>query len=154
MAKQKEMIPTKQEQMKQQIQSYYHFWFTANRIYEDWAKKQGLNSHALFILYELYHHIDGCQQKQICERLLLPKQTVHSILQVFEKKGLVNKKIDPQDQRGKLFFLTSDGHQYAASVLEQLSQLESMALQQMTPQQRRQMAQNNASFITNLQNLL
>ena len=59
---------------------YYDLWFGTNAVYERWAKSHGLNNNLLLTLYLLKEFPNDCTQHLICEKLMLPKQTVNSIL--------------------------------------------------------------------------
>lgn len=56
-----------------------------NVVYGKLAQKHGISYNALLILSVLDEKI--CTQKEICDTLLLPKSTVHSILLEYIKKG-------------------------------------------------------------------
>lgn len=70
---------------------YYDLWFGTNAVYERWAKSHGLNNNLLLTLYLLKEFPNDCTQHLICEKLMLPKQTVNSILSGLEDKGFVEK---------------------------------------------------------------
>ena len=72
---------------------YYDLWFGTNAVYERWAKSHGLNNNLLLTLYLLKEFPNDCTQHLICEKLMLPKQTVNSILSGLEYKGFVEKII-------------------------------------------------------------
>ena len=63
---------------------YYDLWFGTNAVYERWAKSHGLNNDLLLTLYLLKEFPNDCTQHLICEKLMLPKQTVNSILSGLE----------------------------------------------------------------------
>lgn len=84
---------------------YYDLWFGTNAVYERWAKSHGLNNNLLLTLYLLKEFPNDCTQHLICEKLMLPKQTVNSILSGLEDKGFVEKIISPTDKRVKLLVL-------------------------------------------------
>ena len=92
---------------------YYDLWFGTNAVYERWAKSHGLNNNLLLTLYLLKEFPNDCTQHLICEKLMLPKQTVNSILSGLEEKGFVEKIISPTDKRVKLLVFTSQGAAYA-----------------------------------------
>lgn len=80
---------------------YYDLWFGTNAVYERWAKAHGLNNNMLLTLYLLKEYPDDCTQHLICEKLMLPKQTVNSILAGLEAKRLVKKNCEPRGQTGE-----------------------------------------------------
>ena len=117
-------------------QGYYDLWFGTNAVYECWAKKHGLNNNLLLTLYLLKEFPDDCTQHLICEKLMLPKQTVNSILAGLEARGFVEKKVSPKDKRVKLLTCTEQGAAYADELLQKMDDFEERALRNMTDAQR------------------
>ncbi|ELV04550.1 MarR family transcriptional regulator [Brachyspira hampsonii] len=66
------------------------FGYTSNRFYYLWAKQYGITDLALFTLLIIYNSKE-CVQNSITEKLSVPKQTVCSILDNFEKKDILRK---------------------------------------------------------------
>ncbi len=91
-----------------EMQPYYDIWFGLKHLYEQWAKRFDLTSHAMFVLYCIAQGEGRCTQKQICEQLLLPKQTVHTILNGFERKGWLVRQVMELDKRNKNLMLTPE----------------------------------------------
>lgn len=52
---------------------------------------------------------EGVTQKQLCEILYSPKQTVNSLVAPFVRRGLVETKPNSTDGRSKLHVLTAAG---------------------------------------------
>ena len=75
----------KNEELKKYIEIYYDFFYTSTRFYYKFAKKYGISDIALFTLNIIYNSKE-CIQNNLAEKLALPKQTVCSILDNFEKK--------------------------------------------------------------------
>lgn len=138
-----------QEEIKQQLEEYYNFWFTLNDIYEKWAKKQGLTSNSLFTLFVIKEY-PNCNQKLICDKLMLPKQTINTILTGFEKKGYIKKETKEEDKRNKCIAFTKEGKRYAQEILSKLFSVEKSAFEAMLPEQRFLMMQGNQEFLKQL----
>ena len=139
------------QEMKQYIKSYYDFWFGTTNLYENWAKKYGLTNISLFVLETIYDLNGRCTAKDICERLLFPKQTVNSILKRFTESGWIVLQIAQQDKRNKVISLTPAGMRYADDILEKLYRLEEKAMQKLSTQEREEMKKQNAKFLHMLQ---
>lgn len=139
--------------IKTDIRNYYSFWFGINALYEAWAKKHGLTSNALFTLYIIHESPTHCTQRFICERLLLPKQTVNTILDSFEKKGYITKKVMSEDRRNKHVLLTESGMEYTDRLLAELYHFEEQALLSMAPENRAGMIENSHLFLNRLSTL-
>ena len=136
--------------MEEFIRAYYDFWFGVNEAYEQWAKQQGLTANTLFVLYAIYERPEDCTQRVISERLLLPKQTVNTILDGLEKKGLLYREPSETDKRSKLVRLTAEGKAYADDLLGALAEAESAALAEMTEAQRQAFTSGSAVFLKQL----
>lgn len=138
------------DDLKSAMDSYYAYWFGMSAFYESWAKKRGLTSNGLFALYVIHEHPTCCTQRLICEKLLLPKQTVNAILETFEKKGYVLKKTMKEDRRNKQLLLTQEGQSYTDELLYELFDLESRALQSMQSAERTAMLESSHHFLNAL----
>lgn len=113
----------KNEDIKKYMETIYDFWYTSNRFYYLWAKQYGITDLALFSLFIIYNS-EECVQNTITEKLSVPKQTVCSILDNFEKKGYIKKKINPKDKRNRLISLTKKGIAFAEPILKDLEKLD------------------------------
>ena len=109
------------------IGEYYAVWFGMNGVYDMWAKKHGTTYNNLFVLYIIAESEEGCTSHEICEKLLLPKQTVGSILDGFERSGYIKKDTSEKDKRSKLLSLTEAGRVYADTLLGKLYLFEQQA---------------------------
>lgn len=135
------------DNIKSQLKDYYNFWFGMNNLYELWSKKHNLSYYSLFVLYIIKENQEKCTQKMICDQLLLPKQTVNTILNSFEKNGHVIRTVDERNKRTKLISFTKEGEVYSENILNELEQFEVKAMLKMTSEQRTQMAEiNNLSL--------
>lgn len=136
--------------LKSVMDSYYDYWFGITAFYERWAKERGLTANGLFALYVIHEHPMLCTQRLICEKLLLPKQTVNAILDSFEKKGYVLKKAVAEDRRNKHLLLTELGQNYTDGLLGELFELEERALVNMGPEQQTELLETSHLFLKQL----
>lgn len=81
-----------QDSIQNTLRAYYDFWFSCNALYEKWAKRQGITVNTLFVIYTVNAYQETCNQRLICEKLMLPKQTVNTILEALPRKGIVEKR--------------------------------------------------------------
>lgn len=81
----------KNEEIKKYIETLYNLFYASNRFYYKFAKQYGISDIALFTLNIIYNSKE-CIQNNLAEKLALPKQTVCSILDNFEKKRLCKKR--------------------------------------------------------------
>jgi DNA-binding MarR family transcriptional regulator len=133
---------------------YYDLWFGTNAVYERWAKSHGLNNNLLLTLYLLKEFPNDCIQHLICEKLMLPKQTVNSILSGLEDKGFVEKIISPTDKRVKLLVFTSQGAAYADGLLQKMDDFEERALRNMTDAQRNALLEGGFAWMKALRDAI
>jgi len=104
-----------------QIEKWYQCWFRLRGAYQGWADDHGISYNALFVVREIYRTPNGCTQKQICEGIVLSKQTVSSILDKLEKDEIIVRKASEEDRRKKLVCFTEKGQKYADELLSQLA---------------------------------
>ncbi len=141
-------------EIRETIKNYYEVYFGISAIYEKLAKMYGLTSSSLFVLHTIYENQDGCTQRFICERLLYPKQTVNTILDMFEKKGYISKEIANADKRNKYIVLTEAGMQYAAGVLSDMLRMEELSFSNMDASERKAMVNGERAFLEQLTQIL
>lgn len=144
--------------MRQNLQNirhgYYELWFGTNAVYERWAKEQGLNNNLLLTLYLLNEYPSNCTQRLICEKLMLPKQTVNSILIGLETKGFVKKTVSPNDKRMKFLVFTASGKKYADTLLQKMNDFEERALLRMNSAQWKALLEGGFAFMDALRKTL
>ena len=87
----------------EQLQRFYALWKEGNAMYEEWAKKRGLSSNSVLVLYSLYELKENCTQKSISQKWSIPKQTINTILKEFSANGYIELLTDKEDKRNKLF---------------------------------------------------
>ncbi len=112
---------------KELIEAIVTYTMKIEQLYSEWAKKQGISYHTLLVLYALRDH-SPCTQKEISEKWLLPKQTVHTIVQDLLKKEYVTLQ-QGKNQKEKLVTLTSRGFSYIQEMTNRTEQLENTAFQ-------------------------
>lgn len=132
--------------IKQQVEENYVLWNAINRIYGNWAKKNGMTYHSLFTLYTIHTNQQDCCQSTICDETSTPKQTVNSILKEFEKKNYIYYEKDEKDKRNKKIKLTDEGQVFASSILDPLFELETTVMEKMGSEQRQAMIDTNTMY--------
>ena len=63
-----------------------------DKIYYDLAKRHGESYFGMWVLEEIGDKPEGVTQKQLCEILYSPKQTVNSLIASYVRRGLVETK--------------------------------------------------------------
>lgn len=82
-----------------------------DKIYYDLAKRHGESYFGMWVLEEIGDRPEGVTQKQLCDILYSPKQTVNSVVASFVRRGLVETKPNSSDGRSKLHVLTAAGRE-------------------------------------------
>lgn len=80
-----------------------------DKIYYDLAKRYGESYFGMWVLEEIGDRPEGVTQKQLCDILYSPKQTVNSLIASFVRRGLVETRPNSTDGRSKLHVLTAAG---------------------------------------------
>lgn len=112
----------KDEELKKYVEIDENFYYVSCRFYYRFAKKYNMSDIALFTLQIIYESKE-CIQNDLAEKLSLPKQTICSILDNFEKKGYIKREINPEDKRNRLISLTKKGIIFAKPIIEDLENL-------------------------------
>ena len=110
-------------------------WQSLNMIYVDYARKSGISYNSLYILNAI-QQIEDCTQKQICERTLLPKQTVNNVITAFYKSGYIELRELPENRRIKTIHLTEKGKKYAEETIPHIHQADQVAMNALTEEQQ------------------
>ena len=105
------------------IDTWYKDWFRNEQMYNNWARKHGLNYNELFAVYVL-HSTRGCTPSHIAQFLSISKQTVNSLLGRLEKRGIITRVPSPQDRRSCLVMLNPEGTAWAEEILDDLKAVE------------------------------
>lgn len=119
---------------------YDHFGFLTNRVarlivksVEPSVEKDGHHFpvSCVGILADLWSK-DGVNQKDLGISLVKTKSSINKMLTALEKEGFIVKKVDPNDGRGKLIFLTEKGREMQFTIENKEKELEEMLLSDCT----------------------
>lgn len=99
-------------------------------LYSQWSSEHSISYHEMLVLYTIREH-GYCSQKQICERYILPKQTINNVIAAMRKKGILQSDEYHSKGREKSFVLSEYGKVYAAPFLKSLDTVENRALEQL-----------------------
>ena len=116
-------------------------------IYEDYARKAGISYNALYILNAI-QQIPGCTQKQICDKTLLPKQTVNNVITNFFKNEYIELRELPKNRRVKAIYLTAKGIKYADSLIPHIHHADRVAMESLTEEQQDILLQLMEHYVT------
>lgn len=125
-----------------QSQRFWDAWRELDKLYERYARSQGLSYTSLCVLDEIWRAQasgEALTQKVIGERTFLPKQTVNSIVGAFLRNGLVELAELPQDRRAKVVRLTEPGRRFAERVIVPEGEAEDEAFSEFSESEREQL---------------
>lgn len=135
------------EEIHTAIREYFRIWRETEGIYSRFAKKLGLSYHALLVLYALWEQPNQCSQKQICQRWVMTKQTVHSILKEFEARGYITLTPMEADRRNKRILFSDAGLDFAQQAMDVLFSLEERAMLRFSKENRDSMIRSNQAYL-------
>lgn len=106
------------------------------RVYEEYAKTQGLTYMSLTILQIIAYAEKPLTQKEICELSHYNKQIVNSVIKTLYYNEYVELKEVPSDRRNKFIVLTPYGKKYVEEILAPLTRIEEEAISVLTEEER------------------
>jgi DNA-binding MarR family transcriptional regulator len=102
-------------------------WQKIDNQYNLYAKSLGLNFTSMLVLEILFESKEPPTQRDLCEKLSLPKQLINSIITSFWEQKLVELQT-ATDRRYKKIILTTDGKDYAKKISDALQNADDKAL--------------------------
>lgn len=121
--------------IEEKTKVFCNAWQSISIIYEDYARKSGISYNSLYILNAI-QQIKDCTQKQICEKTLLPKQTVNNVITAFYKSGYIELREFPENRRIKTIHLTEKGENYADKLIPHIHEADKVAMNSLTEKQQ------------------
>ncbi len=103
------------------LKRFYLSWQKLNHVYEEYAKKYNLTYISMFVLQLID---DGTTQKELCDTLYFPKQTVNKVILSFEKKGYLTLTESRKDRRSRSIILTDEGRAFQKEVISWIEKAE------------------------------
>ncbi len=107
----------------------------SDEIYRNAAKTLGLPDCAFWILYALRDNGEMPTQRELCNTLYQPKQTINSSLKKMESDGYI-ELLSVNDHRSKKIRLTEKGISLAEETVDKVILLEQKALSGLSAQEQ------------------
>ncbi|HEM5490938.1 winged helix-turn-helix transcriptional regulator [Streptococcus suis] len=126
-------------ELRQRSKILARIFYNQDGLYEDYARRQGLNGKSLSILMFIYYISRGVTQNWISKKTYSSKQVVNATIKKFLDKGYVFFEENPADKRHKKVKLTEAGRVYAGQVLAPLEEAEKTALSQFSLEEQEQL---------------
>ena len=128
------------------VRAFCSAWQSLSVIYEDYARKAGISYNSLYIL-DAIQQTENCTQKFICEKTLLPKQTVNNVVTAFYKSGYVELLELPENRRIKTIHLTPAGEQYANALIPHIYEANRKAMEALTEEKQNELIRLMDTFV-------
>lgn len=90
---------------------------------------------------ETLYHLGTMSQTDICGKLLKSGGNTTLVIDNLEKRGLVNRRRDPNDRRVMLVELTEEGRELISSIFPQHARAIAEELSVLTPDEQRQLGE-------------
>ncbi|HFU4372903.1 TPA: MarR family winged helix-turn-helix transcriptional regulator [Streptococcus suis] len=126
-------------ELRQRSKILARIFYNQDCLYEDYARRHGLNSKSLSILMFIYYISRGVTQNWISKKTYSSKQVVNATIKKFLDKGYVFFEENPADKRHKKVKLTEAGRVYASRILDPLEEAEKTALSQFSLEEQEQL---------------
>ena len=120
-------------------------------IFHDVALASGLSDSAFAILYHIMELGDGCLQKDICDRLFMSKQTIHSAIQKLRDQGYL--ALEPGKGRNMHIRLTQTGRRIVQQVVLPVRGLEEAAFRELGDQSSRELLRLTGRYVATYRTL-
>ncbi|MCL2397189.1 MAG: MarR family winged helix-turn-helix transcriptional regulator [Defluviitaleaceae bacterium] len=101
-------------------------WYKVDGLYDFYAKSVGLNLTNILVLELLSDPTEIYTQKDVCEKLGLPKQLVNSIIKSLWEQRHVELR-EARDRRNKDIIVTDNGMEYIIGILKPMEDAEAVA---------------------------
>jgi len=128
-------------------------WHKMDGVYTLYAKSVGLNFTSILVLQFLSDFSQIFTQKDVCEKLELPKQFVNSIIKSLWEQGYVKLK-EAKDRRNKDIIITESGKAYIQNVLKPLEDAEMAAWEDFSADEILSYAKTMEKYAQALENAL
>lgn len=109
-------------------------------VYSQWSKVYGISYNETLVIYTLRSQ-GYCIQKEISDRYLIPRQTIHNVIKQMMNNALLKTDKEKNVGRQKAYVLTEKGKQELQPLMDSLTQYEIDAANQIGITQFKEMNQ-------------
>lgn len=124
------------EDIRRALERFNMIFKASDEAYRAAAHRFNMPECALWILYSLLIADGPLTQKDLCERMLQPKQSINTALKKLEQDGCVALTASGSDRRSKLVGLTEKGRVLAESTAGRIVAAEMRVFGRMEPSER------------------
>lgn len=119
---------------KQILDETYEILFRRNRMTSRYLEIMGDSQADVLLMRLLLKHPQGICQKEICENLGMPKQTLSRILALEVRKNVLATETAQNDGRKKIYKLTEKGRKLAQEIVNKRDEKELEILKLLAPE--------------------
>ncbi len=135
------------DNIDKQLDVFFYSWQQLDAQYTEFAKTKGISYTGLIVMTYIYRETQGkCTQKYLCEKTLMPKQTINSVINGFVKKGLVVLREMEGDRRNKCITLTEKGKELYQEMDSVLAKAEKSTVSQIDPEKWEQLVETLSAY--------
>lgn len=116
------------EEQRNRLLKMSDLWRSYDQIYSDFAERHGVSTNAMSLIEELAIRPDGIEPAEAADYLGIARQTMTTVLDSLEKKGVIARSPHASDRRRKLVRFTPEGRVYAERLIDKLYEWELSAL--------------------------
>lgn len=106
------------------FERYYESWWGIEAAYDKIAATYGVTSNIMNILTKLYKEKHPMSQNDLSRDLHLSRQTVTSVVDSLEHRGLVTRSISESDRRSRMVALTDEGRVFGRKLGRAMRRME------------------------------
>lgn len=131
----------------ERLSAFNQLYKEMNEFYHIYAKRKGVSDTVLWLMYALCEKNSSCTQRELCNELHYPPQTVNSALKTMEKKGLI--KLCPVDgnKKNKSVILTDKGLALSKETVYPLIIHESNAFSDLSDDEREALIKTTDKYV-------
>lgn len=106
----------------------------------DVLRPHGLSESDVDVLASLWRHPDGLRPRDLRTSMMIGSGTLTPILDRLEARALLSRHADPEDQRGRVLRLTTEGRALLPELVASLLDVENDMLAPLGPAVRKRLA--------------
>nr|WP_325212415.1 MarR family transcriptional regulator [uncultured Oscillibacter sp.] len=103
---------------------YYKSWNGIEAAYDKIAATYGVTSNIMDVITLLYKNRTPMTQNDLSRELYLSRQTVTSVVDSLERRGLVTRSIAEGDRRSRIVLLTEEGRKFGRKLGRAMRKME------------------------------
>lgn len=116
------------DEQRKKLLKMSDLWRMYDQVYSDFAESQGVSTNAMSLIEELSIRPDGIEPAAAADYLGIARQTMTTVLDSLENKGVIARFPHRHDRRRKVIRFTPEGKEFADGLIDKLYKWELGAL--------------------------